>query len=96
MAADPYAEHREAARRAVLNTTHARKFSETRLMTEAQEETLIEAIVKEFAALDQTAAGRLAIVKEGAYLEQMTPDPNDSGAWVLGREAEHALFFGGI
>jgi len=38
------------------------------------------------------AENRLNRIKTDTYLTQMTPDPNDSGAYVLGKDAENALY----
>lgn len=40
----------------------------------------------------RVAETALATIRNDIYLEQMTPNPNDPGAYVLGRRAERALF----
>ena len=39
----------------------------------------------------EVAEARLATVRADMHLTQMTPDPNDPGAYVLGGDAEAAL-----
>ena len=39
----------------------------------------------------EVAEARLATVRADMHLTQMTPDPNDPGAYVLGDDAEAAL-----
>jgi hypothetical protein len=39
----------------------------------------------------RAAETALATVRDDMHLEQMTPNPNDPGAYVLGREAERAV-----
>jgi hypothetical protein len=92
----PTTEQLEAARATVVSLTHSRRFSDTRLMSQEQEADLIYAVAEGLAKQESKEAEKLAltlsIIREDVYLEQMTPNPEDNGAYVLNPTAEKALF----